>query len=262
MGAHGPHPPVAGRDRERVKRGNGMEREELELRGIPCTVWGRPSDSAYVFVHGKMASREAAAAFAVIAEKAGYQTLSFDLPGHGERKAAGERCDIWNGVRDLNIAGEYAFSRWKRLGLYGCSLGAYFSLNAYAEKPFRKCLFQSPVADMEYLIRQMMNWFSVTPERLEREKEIETPVDLMTWEYYRYVLAHPAEKWNVPTEILFAEKDSLQSEAVIRRFAERFGCGLTVAPGCEHPFMAPEDEKVVNDWLEKHIRFPEGEDLR
>ena len=59
---------------------------------------GEPSDKIYIYVHGKQGYKEYAEAFAKIAEDKGYQTLSFDLPKHGERKGAPATCDIWQGI--------------------------------------------------------------------------------------------------------------------------------------------------------------------
>ncbi len=214
---------------------------------IPTIIWGEESDKAYLFVHGKMSSKEAAENFANIAEQKGYQTISFDLPQHGERIYESDRCDIWNGVRDLSVVGDYVFENWKEVSLFGCSVGAYFSLNVYNTYDIKKCLFQSPVLDMEYLIKQMMTWFDVSEELLEREQEVDTPIDILSWEYYQYVLEHPVEKWSVPTSILYGGKDNLQSLEVVKNFMDRFSCRLTVAEDSEHSFIGDED--IVEEWL-------------
>ena len=172
-----------------------------------------------------MSSKESAEGIANIAEQRGYQTISFDLPGHGERKNEDKRCDIWNGIHDLTIIGDYVFTNWKEVSLYACSLGAYFCLNAYNTRNIKKCLFQSPILDMEYLIKQMMVWFEISEERLAREKEIETPIDMMTWDYYQYV------------------KD----------FVHNFNCALTLSENSEHPFMAEEDGPIVEQWLQDNL---------
>jgi hypothetical protein len=65
-------------------------------------IWGEKSENLYIHVHGKMSSKEYAEDFAKIANSKGIQTLSFDLPEHGERKDNDYRCDIWNGMRDLS----------------------------------------------------------------------------------------------------------------------------------------------------------------
>ncbi len=230
-----------------------MKNERISISGIPAVIWGEKSDRVYLCVHGKMSSKEAAEYIALEAEKKGCQTISFDLPQHGERAAEDRRCDIWNGIRDLNTVSEYVFANWKKVSLFACSLGAYFSLHAYKDRPFEKALFQSPIVDMEYLIRQMMVWFDISEECLEREREINTPIDLMTWEYFQYVLSHPTGHWEIPTSILFGAKDNLQTEDIMRAFACKNGCTLTVSPTSEHPFMAETDGPVVARWLRDNL---------
>lgn len=231
-----------------------MKVTQIEIGGIPALIWGETSDKVLLCVHGKMASKECAEGIAGIAQEKGYQTISFDLPQHGERKNEEDRCDIWNGIRDLTTVGDYVFFRWKEASLYACSLGAYFSLHAYSMKDFRQCLFQSPILDMKYLIGQMMQWFAVSEERLEREQEVDTPIDVLSWKYYRYVKEHPVCHWSIPTRILYAGKDNLQTMEVVKRFAERFGCTVTVSEGSEHPFMEAEDGPIVDRWLRENLQ--------
>lgn len=227
-----------------------MQRQTITIDGIPAILWGEKSEKLYLYVHGKMANKEGAEAFAEIAQSKGYQTLSFDLPDHGERKERHERCDIWSGMRDLGIIGEYARTRWSMLSLFACSIGAFFSLHAYRELPLQNCLFQSPIVNMEYLIGQMFLWSGVTPEQLRKAGEIDTPVDLLSWKYYQYVLAHPTADWAHPTSILYGSLDNLQAQPIIEEFAEHNHCKLTVAEGSEHPFMAPADLPIVTKWME------------
>ena len=231
-----------------------MIQERFTVSGIPAILWGAPSEKVYLHVHGKLSRKEYAEQFAAAAGRKGWQTLSFDLPEHGERAGNHtDRCDVWNGVRDLNRMADYVFARWPRAALYACSLGAYFSLNAYRDRQFEKCLFQSPILDMKWLVEQMMLQANVTPERLLQEGEIETPLDPLRWDYYQYILSHPVTAWPVPTAILYGGKDDLQPESAVRAFAERFGCGLTVSEMSGHAFLAPEDGPVVERWLEEHL---------
>ena len=119
-----------------------MTTQVFRISGIPAVLWGNPSEKAFSHVHGKMSRKEYAERFAVAAEEKGYQTISFDLPEHGERTGGPDRCDVWNGIRDLNVIADYTFQHWQHVSLYACSLGAYFSLNAYPERNLEKCLFQ------------------------------------------------------------------------------------------------------------------------
>ena len=227
--------------------------EKFIVEDIPAVLWGEPSAKIYIYVHGKQGYKEYAEAFAKVAEKKGYQTLSFDLPKHGERKDAPEPCDIWQGIKDLEKIAAFTFGKWQNVSLFACSIGAFFALHAYRDKPFKKCLFQSPIIDMPCLIKQMMLWFNVSEARLEQEKRVATPFETLDWDYYQYVLQHPINKWPFPTEILYAGKDNLQPVEVMNNFATRFGSGLTVSPNSEHPFMGPEDADIVGEWLTKAI---------
>lgn len=227
--------------------------QKIKIGNIPTIVWGEKSDRVYIHVHGKMSCKEYAESFAKIAEYRGYQTISFDLPEHGERNDNDYRCDIWNGIHDLSTIADYTFSIWKNVSLYASSLGAYFSLNTYADKNFTKCLFQSPILSMEYLINQMFIWFDVTEERLYIEKEIQTPIDTLSWEYYQYVKEQPIKRWSIPTSILYGGKDNLQSIDVIQEFVKAHGCKLTISQSSEHPFMENEDMKIVHEWLVENI---------
>ena len=228
-----------------------MKKEHVCLGRVPCLVWGEDSDRAFVYVHGKQSRKEYAEDFAALAASHGWQTVSFDLPRHGERADSPECCNVWEGIADLCTVLAWVRARWPRLGLFACSLGAFFALHAYEDAPFEHCLFQSPIVDMDYLIHQMYGWFGVTEERLRQEGKIDTPIDTMSWRYAAWVKAHPVVSWPHPTDILYAEKDSMQSLQVMQGFARQFGCQLTIAPGCEHPFMAPGDTGIVHDWMKE-----------
>lgn len=223
------------------------------ISGIPALIWGEPSDKVWLCVHGKLSSKESAEGIARIASEKGCQTICFDLPQHGERSEEPTPCDVWNGVHDLHCIADYAFSRWREVNLYACSLGAYFCLHACPDRHFGQCLFQSPILDMEHLIRKMFLWFGVTEERLMHEKEIDTPIDLLRWDYFQYVLSHPVVRWTAPTHILYGARDDLQSLEVVKDFSQRFGCGVTVAAQSAHPFMDESDGAVVERWLRDHI---------
>ncbi len=231
-----------------------MKKQLIRIDNIPAIIWGENSDKVYIHVHGKMCRKEYAEQFAEIAEKKGYQTLSFDLPEHGERSEDHTyRCDIWNGMCDLSTVADFAFARWNDVSLFACSLGAYFSLNTYADKSFTKCLFQSPMIDMEHMIRQMFKWNGVTEEQLQKEKEIATPFEPLRWDYFQYVLEHPVVKWDIPTAILYGGKDNFQTYDIIKSFADKHNCSLKVSDNSEHPFMAEEDFEIVAAWLEELV---------
>ncbi len=229
-----------------------MLKHEFLIEGIPSVLWGEASDKLFIAVHGNM-SNKADTVIEIFAEEAltrGYQVLSFDLPEHGERKAEPYACSVQNCVHDLGIIMDYAKIISDDISLFACSMGAYFSLLTYGGDSLGHCLFLSPVLDMERLIRNMMAWNDVTEERLESEKDIPIPNGpTLSWEYFSYVKAHPIERWNKQTVILYGAKDNITEKEVVTSFCLKFGCNLTVLENGEHFFCNSEQLSFYRKWL-------------
>lgn len=190
----------------------------------------------------------------ILAEEAiprGYQVLSFDFPGHGERIQEKQPCMVQDCVRELGIVLEFVKSKAKRIDVFGCSMGAYFSLLAYRDESIGRALFLSPVIDMERIIHNLMNQFGVTQERFREEKIIENPIETLYWDYYCYVREHPITFWAPPTAILYGEHDDMCEYTYVREFAEKFGCSLEVHKGGEHWFHTPEELEYYRNWLSR-----------
>jgi alpha-beta hydrolase superfamily lysophospholipase len=231
-----------------------MKKEILSIDGIPAILWGEESESIYIYVHGKMSSKDDAQGFAEIATQRGFQVLSFDLPEHGERKNENYPCMAWNGVHDLGIVGNYAKRNWNEICLYGNSLGAYFSLLAYKDYSIKKCLFLSPVLNMERLMQNMMKWFDINERMLKKQGKISTPMgEILCWDYYCYVKENPITKWDIPTAILYGSEDNLTERETVETFTKLFNCDLTILEGSEHWFHTERQLAFHNEWLYKHI---------
>ena len=156
---------------------------------------------------------------------------------------------IWNGISDLHQISFYTFANWKSVSLFACSLGAYFSLQAYKDITFEKCFFLSPIVNMEYLIKNMFQWFHVTEEMLYTKREIPTPIDTLSWDYFQYVKKNPVTRWNSPTYILYGGKDNLQSLQVIENFTKSNSVLLTISEQSEHSFMGKGDDRIIKSWI-------------
>ena len=231
-----------------------MTEIRTRIENIPTILWGNKSDSVYIYVHGNKSSKEEARHFAEKANQKGYQVLSFDLPEHGERMDDNYPCVVWNGVNDLKIIGQYVQQNWNGVYLFSNSLGAYFSLLAYKDFSLRKCLFLSPILDMERLIQNMMKWFSISEQELMEKREIPTQMgETLNWKYYCYAKENPIEKWSVPTAILYGSKDNLTEQIVVENFSKRFNCDLTVLDGGEHWFRNDRQLNFLGQWLDAHI---------
>lgn len=145
---------------------------------------------------------------------------------------------------------QYVKENWRRMWLYANSLGAWFSMLGLEEEKLEKCLFVSPVLDMQRLIENMMGWANVTLEQLEREQEIATDFgENLSWEYYVYAKEHLIRIWDYPTEILYAGKDNLVERETVDDFVGRFHCGLTVMEDGEHWFHTVEQLEFLRGWI-------------
>lgn len=233
-----------------------MKTKPISIGSIPAVFWGEPSDKLILAVHGNQSSKTDVP-IALLAEEAdalGFQVLSFDLPEHGERKDAPERCNPQTCQRDLAAVLAYAKTNYEEISLVACSMGAYFSLLTYADEAFRQCLFLSPVVNMLHIIQNMMRWAQVSEAKLEHEQEIATPFGpTLYWDYYQTVKANPISRWNHPTSILFGGKDELCAREDVTSFSEQFQCNLEIAEHAAHYFHTEEDLCTYRNWLKRHL---------
>ena len=231
-----------------------MKEERFIIQNVPSILYGDSSESLFLYIHGKMGCKEEAARFAEIVCPKGYQVLSIDLPGHGERTGEMERFVPWEVVPELQAVYGFARQRWKKISLYANSIGACFSLLAFREAKLEKSLFVSPILDMEKLIRAMMGWAGVTQEQLKAAGEIPTAFgETLSWKYLTYVAERRITKWDSPTAILYAGQDHLTAWETVDDFARRFGCTVTVMENGEHWFHTEEQLAVLDAWIRKEL---------
>lgn len=227
---------------------------QFMVHHISAILYGDSSDNLFLYIHGKMGSKEEAVRIAEIVCPKGYQVLSIDLPGHGERTGEMKRFVPWEVVPELQAVYANTQKRWKRISLYANSIGAYFSLLALRDAKLEKSLFVSPILDMEKLIRDMMDWAGVTQEQLQQAGEIPTAFgETLSWSYLTYAAEHRITEWDSPTAILYAGHDHLTARETVDAFAKRFGCTVTVMENGEHWFHTEEQLAVLDAWLRKEI---------
>lgn len=228
--------------------------EHTKFNDIPAVICGEPSDKVFLFIHGKNGNKEEAESFAAIATLKGYQVLGFDLPGHGERQSETGTFDPWHVIPEFKLILSAVKERWCHISIRAGSIGAYFSMLSFADEPIKRCLFVSPILDMERLIINMMTWSGVTEAQLEKQKLIPTGFgETLSWEYLSYVRNHRIDTWNAPTSILYGTADNLTERETVDAFVKKHNCQLTVMPGGEHWFHTPEQLAVLNRWEKEAI---------
>ncbi|MDF2838679.1 MAG: alpha/beta hydrolase [Evtepia sp.] len=228
--------------------------EKIKIHGIPAIIYGAPSKKLFLFIHGKSGCKEEAEPFASIACQRGYQVLSFDLPEHGERRNEIDTFTPWHAVPEFKSILSEVRNRWDHVSIRANSIGAYFSMLSFAEERMDRCLFVSPILDMEQLIHNLMKWSGVTQEELEKQRTIPTNLgETLSWEYLSYVRQHRIAKWEAPTSILYGTADHLVERKTVDDFTQKFGCKLTVMTGGEHWFHTTKQLEVLEQWTRVSI---------
>lgn len=196
-------------------------------------------NKAVIYLHGKGGNAAEAAHYSLLFPDC--DVLGFDYRAETPWDARHEFPEYFDRLSE----------KYDGLILIANSIGAFLTMSAGIGERIERAYFISPVVDMERLITDMMSWAGVTEAELMEKKEIETFFsETLSWEYLCYVRENPA-KWDVPTRILYGEKDHLSALETVSRFAEGIGASLTVMPDGEHWFHTEEQMAFLDEWIKE-----------
>lgn len=160
----------------------------------------------------------------------------------------------WEAKEEFPAALQKLLDPHSRIILIANSIGAYFSMCALPQERIEKAYFISPIVDMERLICDMMRWANVSESELREKERIDTAWgETLSWVYLCYIRSHPVS-WNVPTEILYGDRDTLTSKETITAFADAHHAGLTVMENGEHWFHTEEQMDFLDRWLSRSMK--------
>ena len=160
----------------------------------------------------------------------------------------------WEALNEFPTLFDELCPGYDSVDLIANSIGAFFAMHALSGKQIEKAHFISPVVDMEKLIMDMMGWANVTEDELHNKQTIPTNFgETLSWEYLCYVRANPIQ-WEVPTRILYGEKDNLTSYRTISAFADQTHASLTVMKNGEHWFHNKEQMGFLDAWISESTR--------
>ena len=192
---------------------------------------------AVLYVHGKGGNAAEAAFYEAIFPEC--DVMGFDYKAETP----------WESIGEFQAEAKRLLSEYDSVILVANSIGAYFSLLSLADMPIEKAYFISPIANMEKLILDMMQWAGVTEDEIKEKGVIATDFgEDLSWEYLTWVRSHPVS-WHIPTEILYGSEDNLQSMDTVKAFAAGCGAGLTVMEHGEHWFHTEEQMQFLREWL-------------
>ena len=193
--------------------------------------------NAVIYIHGKSGTAEEAEHYKKIFNEA--DIIGFEYTSEYP----------WDFQKELSIFIDNIYTKYKKISIIANSIGAYFIMVSLTNKHIEKAFFISPIVDMEKLITDMMLLENITEEELYKKKEIKTSFgETLSWEYLTFVRKNPIE-WNIPTYILYGEKDNLTSYETILNFTNKTKANLTIMKGGEHWFHTDEQIEFLDNWI-------------
>ena len=198
--------------------------------------------NAVIYVHGKDGSANEANHYKQFFNE-DYEVIGFDYKSKFP----------WQAKEEFQKYFDFVVTKYNEILLIGNSIGAYFSMISLSEKQIKKAMFISPIVDMENVILNMMKWENVSEEELEAKKIINTSFgESLLWEYLSYVRKNSII-WDIPTSILYGEKDDITSLKAMNNFANKINADLTILENGEHWFHTEEQISFLDSWFEKSI---------
>ena len=198
--------------------------------------------NAVIYVHGKDGSSNEANHYKQFFND-NYEVIGFDYKSKFP----------WQAKEEFQKYFDFIIPKYNEILLIGNSIGAYFSMISLSGKKIKKAMFISPIVNMENVILNMMKWENVSEEELEAKKIINTSFgESLLWEYLSYVRRNSII-WDIPTSILYGEKDDITPLKTINNFANKINANLTIMSDGEHWFHTEEQISFLDSWFEKSI---------
>ena len=194
-------------------------------------------ENAIIYIHGKGGNAKEAFHYQSVFRDSA--VIGFDYQAQTPWEAKEEFPVFFDGVAQ----------NYQSVSVIANSIGAFFTMNALSDKRIEKAFFISPIVNMEKLICDMMIWANISEKELCLKGEMKTEFhETLSWKYLCYVREHPIS-WQIPTHILYGEKDTLTAPDTITSFANQIGATLTVMKNGEHWFHTEEQMLFLDNWI-------------
>ena len=134
------------------------------------------------------------------------------------------------------------------------SIGAFYTYTYLSDFNIKQAFFISPIASMYQIILNIMMANDILEKELEEKKYI-TCKDgtVLSYDFYKFVLDYK-DNWNVPTEILYGEKDELvYIENIAEFLKDHPNARLTIKEGSKHYFHSQEEKELIKNWILRSI---------
>lgn len=194
-------------------------------------------DSMVIYIHGQGGKVEEAKHYVPLFKNCDVLGLDYSSTTPWEAKA------------EFPKLFDFVYRQYKSVKIIANSIGTFFAMSALSEKKIDKAFFISPIVNMQKLIEDMMKRANVSEDELREAGIIETSFgQTLSWEYLSYTKANQIN-WEIPTHILYGEKDNFTSLTTISEFSKQIGATLTVVENGEHWFHTAEQMSILDRWI-------------
>lgn len=226
---------------------------ETEDYDIPCKIFSPETETvgAVIGVHGFAGDKESSVltALARALVRRGVALVCFDLPAHGDSRAADSFLRVENCKRDLMKVVAFVLQRYpgKAHGIFATSFGGYLTLLCAEALRGFKIILRAPAVTMaESFIEKII---PVTRERFlddggavcgfERKMFVASA-------FYSDLLEAPPVIPDMPLMIIHGTQDDIIPYAAVRRLAEACpNIRLISVQGADHRFKRPGDLETI-----------------
>ena len=139
---------------------------------------------------------------------------------------------------------------YKEIIVIASSIGAFYAYEYLSDFNVKRAFFISPVADMHQLIFGIMMSNKICLEKLKEERIIKIDDKTsISYDFYKSLENHQ-DSWEVPTEILYGEKDNvIYIENIADFLADHPDAKLTIKQGSEHYMHTEEEKEFIKNWF-------------
>ncbi len=199
-------------------------------------------DKVVVYIHGLHGS-------AIEIEDYSFLKEEYDLIGLDY-----EDGNPWELEETIKSKFEEIIKPYKEVVVIANSIGAFYAYEYLSSYDIKQAFFISPIASMPQLILNIMMSNGVTRDELKEKKLIMLDDGtVLSYNFYKSLQNHK-DNWNVPTDILFGERDKLvYIENIIEFMVSHPNTRLTIKKDAEHYFHTEEEKEFIKDWILKSI---------
>ena len=145
---------------------------------------------------------------------------------------------------------------FKQVIVIANSMGAFYTYSYLDQSKIKQAFFISPLASMKSIIKWRMDKEGVSEKELKHEKyiKLDNGHEFDYNFYKKYVLENYVEKWDVLTEILYAENDEVIKREDVQKFVELHpNTKLTIKQNSQHYLHTPEELEFIKNWILERI---------